>query len=49
MIQILSCFSKTLYFDVQRFDKKLRGQSERYPLILNQEDGLILGGCLVII
>lgn len=39
-IQILSYFSKTLHFDAQRFDKKLRGQTEKYPLILNQENGL---------
>lgn len=38
-IQILSYFSKTLHFDAQRFDKKIRDHSEKYPLILNQDNG----------
>ena len=38
-IQILSYFSKTLHFDAQRFDMKIRDHSEKYPLILNQDNG----------
>lgn len=39
-ILILSYAAKTLHFEAQRFDKKIRGHKEKYPLLLNQENGL---------
>lgn len=41
-IKILSYFSKVLLFEAQRFDRKLRNISSTSPLILDNEDSILL-------
>lgn len=37
-IKILTYFSKVLFFEAQRFDKKLRSESTKSPLIVDNEN-----------
>lgn len=41
-MKILSYFSKVLFFEAQRFDQKIRYDSNKSPLILDSDDSIFL-------